>query len=53
MRTEKNYLGTEQKPLYIIPGMMATVDILTGHKSVLNYLLKPILKAKENALTER
>ncbi|KTD47974.1 secretion system protein D [Legionella quinlivanii] len=53
VRTEKNYLGTEQKPLYIIPGMMATVDILTGHKSVLNYLLKPILKAKENALTER
>ncbi len=53
VRTDKNYLGTEKKPLYIIPGMMATVDILTGHKSVLDYLLKPILKAKNNALRER
>lgn len=53
VRTEKNHLGPKDKPLYIIPGMMATVDILTGHKSILHYLLKPILKAKENALTER
>ncbi|CEK10674.1 HlyD family type I secretion periplasmic adaptor subunit [Legionella hackeliae] len=53
VRTEKNYLGTEGKPLYIIPGMMATVDILTGKKSVLQYLLKPILKAREAALRER
>jgi adhesin transport system membrane fusion protein len=53
VRTQKNYLGTEQKPLYIIPGMQASVDILTGHKSVLEYLLKPILKAKHNALRER
>lgn len=53
VRTQKNYLGTPQKPLYIIPGMMATVDVLTGHKSVLHYILKPIIKAKENALRER
>ncbi|KTD52415.1 secretion system protein D [Legionella rubrilucens] len=53
VRTDKNYLGTEAHPLYIIPGMMATVDILTGHKSVLDYLLKPILKAKQTALRER
>jgi adhesin transport system membrane fusion protein len=33
--------------------MTASVDILTGKKSVLDYLLKPILKAKENALRER
>ncbi len=39
--------------LPIIPGMTASVDILTGKKSVLDYLLKPILKAKENALRER
>ena len=43
VRTHKNFLGTESKPLPIIPGMMATVDVLTGHKSVLDYLLKPIL----------
>lgn len=53
VRTDKNYLGTKKKPLFIIPGMLASVDILTGHKSVLDYLLKPILKAKQTALRER
>lgn len=53
IRTDKNYLGTKAKPLYIIPGMMVTVDILTGHKSVLHYILKPILKAKDRAMHER
>jgi len=53
VRTDKNYLGTKEKPLYIIPGMIATVDIKTGKKSVLNYILKPIFKAKEAALGEK
>lgn len=53
VRTEKNYLGTEKAPLPIIPGMQATVDILTGKKTLLDYLLKPILKAQQNALRER
>lgn len=53
VRTLKNYLGTKEKPLYIIAGMTSTVDILTGKKSVLDYLLKPILKAKDAALRER
>lgn len=54
VRTHKNYLISKQgKPLYIIPGMVATIDITTGKKSVLTYLMKPILKAKEDALTER
>jgi len=53
VRTGKNFLGTEQNPLPIIPGMIATVDILTGKKSVLTYLLKPILRAKNLALRER
>ncbi len=39
--------------LPIIPGMVAEVDILTGKKSVLAYLMKPILKAQSIALTER
>ncbi len=39
--------------LPIIPGMTAEVDILTGNKSVLSYLLKPVLKAKAYALRER
>lgn len=53
VRTEKSFLGTEQNPLPIIPGMVGTVDILTGKKTVLNYLLKPVLRAKGRALTER
>lgn len=39
--------------LPIIPGMTAEVDILTGNKSVLSYLMKPILRARSVALTER
>ena len=50
LQTEETSLG-EDKP--IKPGMTATVDILTGKKTVLDYLMKPILKARQNALTER
>lgn len=53
LRTGKNFLGTKEKPLPIIPGMVATVDILTGKKTILSYLLKPVLKAKYMALQER
>lgn len=37
----------------VIPGMQAAVDILTGEKTVLQYWLKPILRAKENSMRER
>lgn len=53
IRTDKNYLVYRHHSLYIMPGMMASVNILTGRKSVLDYLLKPILKARQNALRER
>ena len=53
LRTEKNALGTGDKMLPIIPGMTASAEIMTGQKSVLDYLLKPLLKAKEEALRER
>jgi membrane fusion protein, adhesin transport system len=53
IRTTKNYLGLKQDPLPIIPGMTVTVDILTGKKRLLTYLLKPILRAKKLALRER
>lgn len=39
--------------LPVMPGMTAQVDIMTGKKTVLSYLLKPVLRAKQNALTER
>lgn len=50
VRTAKSTLGNN---LPIIPGMVAEVDIITGQKSVLAYLLKPVLRAKQMALTER
>ncbi len=53
LRTEKAHLGSETHPLPIISGMTATVEIMTGQKTVLDYLMKPILKARERALRER
>jgi adhesin transport system membrane fusion protein len=53
LRTKKSFLGTPTQPLPIIPGMIATVDILTGKKTILSYILKPVLKAKSSALRER
>ncbi|MCL2123524.1 MAG: HlyD family type I secretion periplasmic adaptor subunit [Desulfovibrionaceae bacterium] len=53
LRTKRNAIVYRGESLPIIPGMTASVDILTGKKSVLDYLLKPILKAKQNALRER
>ncbi|BCT32039.1 HlyD family type I secretion periplasmic adaptor subunit [Pseudomonas protegens] len=53
VRTDKNHLGGDANPLLIIPGMVATVDIITGEKSVLDYLLKPVLKARTEAMRER
>jgi adhesin transport system membrane fusion protein len=53
VRTEKNYLGTQEHPLPIIPGMVATVEILTGHKTVLDYIMKPARLLRDEALRER
>jgi adhesin transport system membrane fusion protein len=50
VRTDRPSLGEN---LPIIPGMVAEVDIVTGQKSILAYLLKPVLRAKQAALTER
>lgn len=53
LRTQNNAIIYRNEELPIIPGMTASIDILTGKKSVLAYLLKPILRAKQNALRER
>lgn len=50
LRTEAQ--GFSDK-LSIIPGMTAQVDILTGEKTVLNYLLKPVVRATSQAMSER
>ncbi|MFV0562009.1 HlyD family type I secretion periplasmic adaptor subunit [Malaciobacter mytili] len=53
VKTDKNYLERNGQKLPIIPGMIASVDIVTGKKTILDFILKPILKVKQNALTER
>ena len=51
--TQKSYLGTKKHPLNIIPGMTVSVDIVTGKKSIMQYILKPIIKSKQYVFTER
>jgi adhesin transport system membrane fusion protein len=53
VRTRGNVPTGGGKPLAIMPGMVATVDIVTGRKSVLHYLLKPIIRVKDTMLRER
>jgi len=53
IKTNKNFLERNGKKLKIIPGMTVSADIITGRKSVLDYILKPILKTKQYTFTER
>ncbi|MCP4128314.1 MAG: HlyD family type I secretion periplasmic adaptor subunit [Gammaproteobacteria bacterium] len=53
IRTDKNHLTKGGDTLPIIPGMVATVDIITGQKTIFMYIMKPIIKAQQLALTER
>ena len=51
--TTENSLKRKGEVLPIIPGMVATVDILTGEKTVMEYLLKPFVKTMSSSLNER
>jgi len=53
VETDKSYLTASGRRLPITPGMMTDTQIITGRKSILSYLLKPVLKAKSEALQER
>lgn len=53
VRTNENAIHYRDQILPIMPGMVASVDILTGKKTIMQYLLKPITKARDNALRER
>jgi adhesin transport system membrane fusion protein len=53
VRTDKTYLGKPEDGYTITPGMGATVDIHTGTKSVLTYLVRPVLKLRAEAFRER
>lgn len=52
-RTSRTHLGADAETLPIIPGMAAEVDILTGEKTIMDYLLKPLRRARDRALRER
>ena len=51
--TDKSTLERDGKAYSIIPGMICSVDIKTGRKTILSYLLKPINKARQEAMSER
>ena len=53
IRTPRTSIVHQDTELPIIPGMLVTADILIGKKTILDYLLKPVLKSKQNMLRER
>ena len=53
VQTDRGYLQSGSAQLPITPGMVCEAEIITGHKSILNYLLKPVLKARSEAMRER
>lgn len=53
VRTAETMMKKGNKEYEIIPGMQATVDVITGEKTVMNYLLKPFIKASQTAMRER
>ena len=53
LTTEKPYIEKDGAHLPLIAGMTVSVDIMTGKKTVMDFLLKPILQARQKALTER
>ncbi len=52
IRTSSTMLDAQGIAVEIIPGMIAEVDILSGKKSVLDYILQPVVKIKDQALRE-
>lgn len=53
VETDRSYLQSGGRRLPITPGMMCDVEIITGRKSILDYLLHPVLRARNEALRER
>jgi adhesin transport system membrane fusion protein len=53
LETEKNYIGSKENPLKIIPGMTVSADILVGKRTVFEYLIEPVFKVFDNAMREK
>ncbi len=52
VRTDKNHLGTADAPLPVTPGMVADTEVVTGKRTIMEYVLKPFLQARDRALRE-
>lgn len=53
VKTDRSYLEKNERKFEITPGMVSSVDIMTGRKSIMDYLLKPLNKGRQEAFTER
>ena len=53
VETDRSFLRASGHRLPITPGMMTDTQVITGRKSILTYLLKPVLKARSEAMRER
>lgn len=53
VKTAENHLGSAAHPLPVTPGMVADVEVITGRRTIFEYLMKPLLRARDRALTER
>lgn len=53
VRTDKNFLGDDAHPLPIAPGMVSETEVIVGKRTILTYLMKPVLRTKDRAFTEK
>jgi adhesin transport system membrane fusion protein len=53
VRTDKNYLGEADHPLPIAPGMISETEVVVGKRTILTYLMKPVLRTRDRAFTEK
>ncbi|TAL28620.1 MAG: HlyD family type I secretion periplasmic adaptor subunit [Alphaproteobacteria bacterium] len=53
VRTDRNYLGEADHPLRIAPGMVSETEVIVGKRTILTYLMKPVLRTKDRAFTEK
>lgn len=53
VRTAKNHLGTPEQAMPIVPGMVSDIDVIVGQRSIMTYLMRPVLRVRDRALTER
>ena len=53
VRTDKNHLGSDENPLPVTPGMVATTEVVTGRRTIMEYLMRPVLRFRDRAFRER